>query len=103
MSSVLATVVRQYLTTWLWYRDRLCCLPSVWLVGFAFICTAVLAALAPGLHQFLDDLAILLAENDLRAALVVLGLVLLVSGSTWLLACCLAALAWRLVLQFRGL
>jgi hypothetical protein len=97
------TAVRQYLTTCLWFRDRICCLSSKWLVALCVISVLLLAAVAGTLHSFLDDLTFLMTESDLRTALVLLELVLLASGSLWLLACCVAALGRRLVLQRRGL
>lgn len=95
--------MREHLTTWLWYRDRLCCLSSKWLVALCLACLGGLAALAIGLYRFLDDLAFLLPDNDLASALVLLELLFLASGSLWLLGCCLAALARRVVLRLRGL
>jgi hypothetical protein len=64
---------------------------------------AGVAADAAALHQFLDDLTFLLVDNDLKSTLVLLELVLLASGSLWLLACCVATLARRLILRLRGL
>jgi hypothetical protein len=95
--------VREYLTTWLWYRDRLCCLSSTWLLSLCVICAAGLAGVAAGLHQFLDDLTVLLPDNDLLTTLVLVELLLSGSGILWLLGCCLATLARRFILYLRGL
>jgi hypothetical protein len=94
--------VRAYLTTWLWYRDRLCCLSSKWLLSLSLLCLAGVAADAAALHQFLDDLTFLLVDNELKSALVLVELMLLASGGLWLLACCLGTLARRAILRLRG-
>ena len=102
-TAVAGTAVRTYLTSWLWYQDRLCCLSSKWLLSLSLICLAGVAADAAALHQFLDDLTFLLFDNDLKSGLVLLEMVLLASGILWLLACCLGTLARRIILRLRGL
>jgi hypothetical protein len=95
--------VRTYLTTWLWYEDRLCCLPAVCLFALTILSASFLTVLGLGARPFLDDLTFLFVDNDLTTAVVLAELVLLASAGLWLLSCCLAALARRLLLYIRGL
>jgi len=94
---------RKYLTTVIWFKDKLCSLPSVYLVLFCLACLLGLGALALLMFQFLDDLAFLIMDGDLTLAGIFFGLLLLTSIALWLLSCLLAALGRRLILYFRGL
>jgi len=100
---LLDAAVRRYLTTFVWYEDRLCSLSSVWLISLATACLGGLSALALWLPGFLDDLVLLVPENDVRPALITLELLLVASAALWVLACTLAALARRCWLALRGL
>jgi len=63
---------------------------------------AGLGALFWSMFQFMDDMAFLLAENEIKAA-ILLELILLVGTGFWLLSCCLGALLHRYLLRRRGL
>ena len=95
--------MRTYLTTWLWYEDRICCLPAVCLFMLSILSASFLAVLVLGTRPFLDDLTFLFEDNDVTMAVVLAELVLLASAALWLLSCCLAALTRRLLLYIRGL
>ena len=95
--------VRKYLTHLLWPEDRLSSLSSRSLVSLILLCGLVLSTIALGTIQFLDDLAYLLAENDLMMALIVLQSLLVISAALWVLSCCAGALARRVLLRLRGL
>jgi hypothetical protein len=95
-------VVRKYLTTWLWYQDRLTCLSVAWLSALTAFSAAFLAGLAVGTRHFLDDVTFLFVDNDMTMLAVSGELVLLASAAVWLLSCCLGALTRRLVLHVRG-
>jgi len=94
--------MRKHLTTWLWYEDRLCSLSASCLVGLTLICAAGLVVLGFGLVQFWDDLAILVAENDLRSAFILAELIVLASAGLWVLSLCVATLGQRFWLVRRG-
>lgn len=96
-------LVRNYLTTFIWYQDRLCSLSSAWLIVLSLGCVIELGGLAFALYQFLDDLAFLLFEADLRIVGIFFGLLLVISIGLWVLSCCLGALGRRAVLYLRGL
>jgi hypothetical protein len=53
--------------------------------------------------EFLDDLAYLVAENDLRSSLIVSELLIASASALWAVSCCAVALGRRLVLYWRGL
>ena len=101
--AVAGTAVRKYVTTFVWYEDRLCALSSGWLVAVALLCLGALTGLGTYVPGFLDDLVLLVPENDLRPALITLELLLVTSAILWVLACTLAALARRCLLAIRGL
>ncbi|MFO1497546.1 MAG: hypothetical protein U1G07_03980 [Verrucomicrobiota bacterium] len=95
--------MRNYLTSLLWYEDKLSSLSSRWLFAIILLCGFALASLGVGLRQFLDDLAYLLSENDLTMAAIVLAALVVSSAVLWVLSCCVGALARRAVLYLRGL
>ena len=93
--------MRNYLTPWLWYEDRLCSLPSVVLVFLCSLCFAGLGLLGFVGFEFFDDLAYLMAENDLRSAIIVSELVVASASALWVISCCLVELGNRLIRRFR--
>ncbi len=95
--------MRKHFTTWHWYQDRLCCLSCTWLLSLTVLLIGFLLVVVTGTRQFLDDLAFLFGENDLRDVALVGGLLVVTSAGLWLLACCLWSLGRRLVLHLRGL
>ena len=95
--------MRRYLTTWIWYEDRLESLPSRYLAGLSVVCLTGLGTLTWAMLQFLDDLTFLLSDYDARIIFVLVQILLTSSAALWVLSCCLGALARRLVLRRRGL
>ena len=95
--------MRKHLTTWVWYEDRLCSLPSSCLLFLSFVCLVGLSALAFGLLGFWEDMAVLLGETDLRSDVIFLESLLMASAALWVLSCCLMALCRRFILARRGL
>jgi hypothetical protein len=98
-----ARQVRNYFTTWLWYEDRVSTLSSSFLIAISCLCLATLAASGIGLVRFLDDLAFLVAENDVRTGLVLVHFLLVASAAFWVLSCALVALTRKWLLYWRGL
>ncbi len=95
--------MRRYLTTLLWYEDRLSSVRSCWLVLLSLASTTGLFLLVVGLFDFLDELAFLVGENDFRTVLISFLFVLATSAALWVLSCCLGALSRRVLLRLRGL
>jgi hypothetical protein len=91
--------VRRYLTTYLWYEDRLCSLSTAHLLLLSFLCLGVLSLLGHRWVQFMEDLAFLLSESDAATFFALLGLLLLTSVALWLLALASATLGQRLILS----
>jgi hypothetical protein len=95
--------VRRHLTTWVWYEDRLSSLPSAVILGIACFSFAGLTLLGFVGIEFLDDLAYLVGENDVRSLIIVADLCVASGAAIWVLSCCLGALAHRVMLRLRGL
>jgi hypothetical protein len=91
--------VRKYLTTYLWYEDRLCSLSTTHLLLLSFLCLGVLSFLGYRGVQFMEDLAFLLSEADAGTFFALLGLLLLASVALWLLALASATLGRRVILS----
>lgn len=95
--------MRNHFTTFVWFGDRLSSLSSAWLLLLSVLSLGGLAEGMTGLAQFLDDLVFLVSDNDLKTAILLLGLLLLLSTALWLLSCSLGALARKAILYIRGL
>jgi len=95
--------MRNYLTPFLWFEDRLSSLPTTHLVVFSVGCLAALGSVIVQALGLSDDFALLLADDGRDVPLALLGLFLLAAASLWLVSCLLATLGRRLLLRLRGL
>jgi hypothetical protein len=95
--------VRKHLTTFRWYEDRLCSLPSRYLVCLSLSCFIGLGLLAYVAYQLGDDVPLLVSESDFKTAFALFDILLLTTAALWLLSCTLGALWRRFLLRRRGL